>query len=203
MKRSQDGVSLDGVGLIHPDSTAAASRRSETPSLDELMQKHTGTEDHLFEEPPMRRPDYSHGYIELIYDASKQAAKDVVSHLKERGRWCERFDRQGLPLLFAEAAGTPAFEPLVCFVESLVDHLDPMGELLYECARYLARERKISLVSAGRSGQSAFRALHHGWAESGCARWDVGRADFSRAAPDGAPILSAGAEKSRVAGGDR
>ncbi len=148
VKRSPDGVSLGGVGLIHRRDSKGVGEINETPSLDELMQKHTGTEEHFFGEPPMRQPDFSHGYIELIYDAGKQATKDAISHLKERGRWCERFDRQGLPLVFAEAAGTPAFKPLVSFVESLVDRFDPMGQLLYECARYLARERKITFADA-------------------------------------------------------
>jgi hypothetical protein len=148
VKRSPDGVSLDSVGLIHRKDTAAAASINETPSLEELMQKHTGTEEHFFGEPPMRRPDFSHGYIEIIFDAGKRAAEDAISHLKERGGWCERFDRQGLPLVFAEVAGTPSFKPFVCFVESLVDRFDPMGELLYECARYLSRERKITFADA-------------------------------------------------------
>jgi len=271
VKRSPDGVSLDSVGLIQPTVYAGSPHDNETPSLDELMRKHTGVEDYVYGELPMEH--FSDGWIEIFkagdytkqgkrkitpeelltvvrnYDSSQHEAPicvghpaddapafgwiekialrgdtllakekqvnpgfadarragaykkrsaafyqdangnpvglrhvgylgaqppavkglrdvafddhsrafveisfdpaaDAVSHLKERGRWCDRFDRQGLPLLFAETAGTPAFKAFVCFVESLVDRFDPMGELFYECARYLARERKITFKEA-------------------------------------------------------
>lgn len=99
----------------------------------------------------MNSPDFSNGWTEFTSDVPElreQFAQNAVASLKNRGRWCDRYDRAGLPLIFAEAAGTPALGPLVHLVASLVDTADPQGELLTECARYFAREYSMTFGEA-------------------------------------------------------
>jgi hypothetical protein len=149
--RTQDGVSLDSVGLIRPTVISGVLRNDQTPSLDELMKQHTGVQESAFGEQFLRHPDYSGGYIEICTSAPElrqQVAANAISELKKRGRWSTRCDRAGLPALFAEVAGTPSFNPVVDLIGSLVDQCDPSGELLSECAKYYARQNGITFSEA-------------------------------------------------------
>jgi hypothetical protein len=74
-------------------------------------------------------------------------ADSAVVNLKTRGRWCKRFDRSGLPLVFSALADTPSLNRMVEFIEAVVDS-DPTSRLLSECAEYYAREKGITFGEA-------------------------------------------------------
>jgi hypothetical protein len=151
LTRSMEGTSLKGVGLLHSQYVRGAMTDDRTPSLDELMQQFAGSKESVFREALMTQPDFSNGYIVVTSDAPAiraQIAQNAVASLKKSGRWCPRYDRAGLPAVFAETAGTPVFEQMVRFVATLVDTADPAGELLTECARAFAKEHSVSFSEA-------------------------------------------------------
>lgn len=155
VKKSLDGTSLKGVGLIHPTYVQGALTDERTPSLDELMQKYTGEKDLRFGEQPMKGHDYR-GFVSVETDIGapeirKQVAQNAVSALKGRGlwsNWCERF---GLPALFAEMAGTRGFRPFVEAVSAIMEGYtahEPTGAFFSECVKYRAREKGITFNEA-------------------------------------------------------
>lgn len=149
LKRSPGAVSLDSVGLVQSRSSGEGRDYGTTPSLDKLMKEHSGMHEAIFGET-MKRPDFSHGHVSLVIDAPEicaQVAQNAISDLKKRARWCDRFDRFGLPAVFAEMAGSRAFPLLSTFVNTVVEH-DPTCALISECARYFAREKGISFSEA-------------------------------------------------------
>lgn len=149
LKRSPGSVSLDSVGLIHRKPESGGWGNGETPSLDKLMEAHSGTREAIFEETTNRR-DFSGAHMSADFDVPEiraQIAENAISDLKKRGLWCDRFDRLGLPLLFAECVKSRTIPLLSKYVEVMIDH-DPADALLSERARYFAREKGINFAEA-------------------------------------------------------
>jgi hypothetical protein len=98
----------------------------------------------------MRRSNLSGNYVELSFlapELREAAAQGAISDLKSRGRWSSIHERCGVHALFAEVAGTPAFKPLVEFMQHLGDD-DPHGALFSEFAKYYARENGVTFAEA-------------------------------------------------------
>jgi hypothetical protein len=151
LELTPSGVSLDSVGLIQPTSGAGSIIHNDrTPSLDELMKQHTGVRETVFGESKMRQGNVQKGYVELPFVSSEMreaAAQNAVSELEKRGRWSGLHDRYGIRALFAEIAGTPAFQSLLQFMQRLGDD-DPSGAMLSEFARYHARQKGVTFGEA-------------------------------------------------------